>query len=306
MGAAASKSDQEAAGGLIIGRLPGIGEGTRKDKGTYRAPQNAKRSLPEDWEYIEVGLHTRSAPCRAERLLSSEPIITDGETVVQSCLAKLLLFNNMDPTAQRKTVAETFERQVLAGEILIKEGDTGLAASEMYIVKSGQFEVGGTEPASRLVFSEPGPVSEGLLPAAGPGTAARGQHAGEPEGARRLLRGGVAAVHDATLSDSGSNSGLCGLGGRERELPVQFLPQTLPSEWLVSWSSAHEKHLCRRHVKEMQENKTSEIEVFLNSVPLLSTLSREEKLKLASVLEEQAFKPEEKIVTEVIILMRAA
>lgn len=59
----------------------------------------------------------------------------------QSCLANLLLFNNMDSTAQRKVVAEMYERQVLAGEILIKEGDTGIAASEMYVVKSGQFEV---------------------------------------------------------------------------------------------------------------------------------------------------------------------
>lgn len=36
---------------------------------------------------------------------------------------------------------EMYERQVLAGEILIKEGDRGLAASELYVIKSGQFEV---------------------------------------------------------------------------------------------------------------------------------------------------------------------
>jgi hypothetical protein len=55
----------------------------------------------------------------------------------------------------------------------------------------------------------------------------------------------------------------------------------------------------RRHVKEVEENKSSQIEVFLNSVPMLSSLSREEKLKLASVLEEQKFKAKEKIVEEV-------
>ena len=59
---------------------------------------------------------------------------------------------------------------------------------------------------------------------------------------------------------------------------------------------------CRRHVKEVQENKTSQIEVFLNSVPLLSYLSREEKLKLASGLEEHTFKPKEVVVNEVIAL----
>lgn len=52
-------------------------------------------------------------------------------------------------------------------------------------------------------------------------------------------------------------------------------------------------------MKEVQENKSSQIEVFLNSVPMLASLSREEKLKLASVLEEQTFKPKEKIVEEV-------
>jgi cGMP-dependent protein kinase 2 len=34
-----------------------------------------------------------------------------------------------------------YERNVQAGEILINEGDTGLAATELYIVKSGIFEV---------------------------------------------------------------------------------------------------------------------------------------------------------------------
>lgn len=34
-----------------------------------------------------------------------------------------------------------YERKVMAGEILIKEGDTGAAASELFVVKSGEFEV---------------------------------------------------------------------------------------------------------------------------------------------------------------------
>ena len=38
-------------------------------------------------------------------------------------------------------MAKMWERSVAAGEILIKEGDTGLAASELYVVKSGKFEV---------------------------------------------------------------------------------------------------------------------------------------------------------------------
>ena len=54
MGGTASRHDSEGAGGLIIGRLPGIGEGTRKEKGANRFAQTALKSLPEDWPYIEV------------------------------------------------------------------------------------------------------------------------------------------------------------------------------------------------------------------------------------------------------------
>lgn len=56
-------------------------------------------------------------------------------------MGKLLLFDKLEPPVKRKTVTEMYERRVLAGEILIKEGDRGLAASELYVVKSGQFEV---------------------------------------------------------------------------------------------------------------------------------------------------------------------
>lgn len=52
-------------------------------------------------------------------------------------------------------------------------------------------------------------------------------------------------------------------------------------------------------MKEVQENESSQVEVFLNSVPILSSLSRDEKLKLADALEEQSFEPEQQIVTEV-------
>lgn len=60
---------------------------------------------------------------------------------VQASLANTLLFNNLDAATQKLVVSEMYERDVLAGEILIKEGDTGVAASEMYVVKTGAFEV---------------------------------------------------------------------------------------------------------------------------------------------------------------------
>lgn len=45
---------------------------------------------------------------------------------MQSCLSKLLLFGKVDFGGQRRIAAEMYERTVMAGEILIKEGDTGL------------------------------------------------------------------------------------------------------------------------------------------------------------------------------------
>lgn len=58
----------------------------------------------------------------------------------------MLVFNKLEPALQRKVVSEMYERSVPAGEILIKEGDSGLAASELYVVKTGKFEVRLAQP----------------------------------------------------------------------------------------------------------------------------------------------------------------
>jgi CRP-like cAMP-binding protein len=69
---------------------------------------------------------------------------------LQETLNKVLVFNKMERHLQRKVVSEMYERTVSAGEILIKEGDTGLAAAELYVVKTGKFEVrqAVTQPAA--------------------------------------------------------------------------------------------------------------------------------------------------------------
>jgi cGMP-dependent protein kinase 2 len=59
----------------------------------------------------------------------------------QAALQQLLLFNRLDKVTQRKIVGEMYERNVPAGEILISQGDVGPAASQLYVVKSGKFEV---------------------------------------------------------------------------------------------------------------------------------------------------------------------
>lgn len=60
---------------------------------------------------------------------------------ITEALSKLLLFKHIDEAKQRKIVSETYERRVQAGEILIKQGDRGQSARELYIVKEGKFEV---------------------------------------------------------------------------------------------------------------------------------------------------------------------
>lgn len=64
--------------------------------------------------------------------------------VLQNALNKLLLFERLDKASQHKVVEHCWIRKVAAGEILIQEGETGLAASELYVVKDGSFEVGAT------------------------------------------------------------------------------------------------------------------------------------------------------------------
>ena len=59
--------------------------------------------------------------------------LTLGIMDVQSCLSKLLLFGKMDFGSERRIAAEMYERNVVAGEILIKEGDTGSIAAHKHI-----------------------------------------------------------------------------------------------------------------------------------------------------------------------------
>ena len=92
------------------------------------------RAVPCAW----VGGHI--LPCSPAVYMTIE---TDSSNIshAQETLNKVLVFNKLEHHLQRRVVSEMYERSVNAGEILIKEGDTGLAASELYVVKSGKFEV---------------------------------------------------------------------------------------------------------------------------------------------------------------------
>lgn len=55
---------------------------------------------------------------------------------------------------------------------------------------------------------------------------------------------------------------------------------------------------CRQFVQEAKESEASQVELFLNSVPLLKSLSREEKLMLVDALEEQVFPAGTRVITQ--------
>lgn len=59
------------------------------------------------------------------------------------------------------------------------------------------------------------------------------------------------------------------------------------------WNEPMQQHCLmvghRQFMQEAKETEASQVELFLNSVPLLASLSREEKLLLVDALEEQTF-----------------
>lgn len=56
---------------------------------------------------------------------------------------------------------------------------------------------------------------------------------------------------------------------------------------------------CRYHVRELHQDETSQVELFLNSVPILASLTRDEKMMLVDALEEQIFAPAAKVINQV-------
>ena len=53
----------------------------------------------------------------------------------------LLLFSRLDRITANRIVAEMYALPVQAGEILIQQGDSGDAATKLFVVRSGKFEV---------------------------------------------------------------------------------------------------------------------------------------------------------------------
>ena len=52
-------------------------------------------------------------------------------------------------------------------------------------------------------------------------------------------------------------------------------------------------------MRDQHEREVNEVATFLNSVPLLNGLTREEKMRLLDALEERTLKPGDRIVSQV-------
>ena len=70
----------------------------------------------------------------------SSAVEEDFPFLIQA-LSKLLIFGNLSPEKQATLCSNMYVIDIPAGEILIREGEEGVAASELYVVRSGDFEV---------------------------------------------------------------------------------------------------------------------------------------------------------------------
>lgn len=123
-----------------MGRIKAIVGGKAKERERGVAIQGARTSAT-DYEFVMVrrsnGMQLQPWGLHGAAL----SVACAPQLHVQDSLSNLLLFNKLDRFTRQKIVASTYERAVPAGEILIQQGDTGLAASQLYVVKSGKFEV---------------------------------------------------------------------------------------------------------------------------------------------------------------------
>ncbi len=79
-------------------------------------------------------------------------------------------------------------------------------------------------------------------------------------------------------------------------------PRPPAARALMRRSAARGRHVMR----ETQEGEASQVELFLNSVPLLASLSREEKLALVDAVDKQVFAPGVRVINQVRACSRRA
>jgi cGMP-dependent protein kinase 2 len=165
---------------------------------------------------------------------------------VQECLSRLLLFNHLDAAAQRAVVRAMYERPIPAGEILIREEDTGLGAAELYVVRGGEFEVLQRRKGVNLRVNR--------------------KRRGDTFGEASLMYDSPRSATVAAIRDS------------------------------VVW--VLERDAFRRPARREHEDAATQLELFLNQVPILAPLSKDEKMRLLDAFQEEAYPAGAAVVRE--------
>mmetsp|Transcript_9485 Transcript_9485/g.18847 ORF Transcript_9485/g.18847 Transcript_9485/m.18847 type:complete len:775 (-) Transcript_9485:155-2479(-) len=186
------------------------------------------------------------------RPVGSCPVKEEDVTFIMECLANMLLFTHLNTETQRSVVSGMYERSIPAGEILIQEGDTGMGADELFVVKSGEFEV--------------------LQRRTGVNIRVNMKHRGDTFGELSLMYNSPRSATVAATQDS------------------------------VVW--VLERDTFRTHIQMDEDHEGAEdksgmtTELFMNQVPILSHLSREEKLEFLSKVKKLEFTKGDIVVRE--------
>lgn len=185
--------------------------------------------------------------------VGSKTVDEDDVHFIAECLTNLLLFHEFDSAQQiDMIVSGMYERPIPAGEILIQEGEAGFGIDEMYIVKSGEFEV--------------------LQRRKGVNLRVNMKHRGDSFGELSLMYNSPRCATVAATQDS--------------------------LVWVL------DRETFRRYIQIFEEKKQGPqdqeptIELFLNQVPILAHLSRDEKLEFLEHVEEVEFQKGDIVVRE--------
>eukprot|EP00798_Chlamydomonas_sp_ICE-L_P031872 gene31872-7080_t len=251
-----------------------MGADSSKEAGDQAGPSSLKEARATMRTQIgRVKAIVASKPKEKEIRLaraSAKPVAgLDQEHIVNS-LGKLLLFDKLPRETQRKIVSDMYERNVRAGEILIQQGDVGLSAAQLYVVKTGTFEV--LERRKGVMFKV--------------NTKERNDCFGEISLMYNCPRSAtVAATTDAVVYV---------LDREQFRMHVKMAAEESTSQVEIFMNSVS----LLMHVQMAAEESTSQVEIFMNSVSLLSSLSREQKLQLVDAFVEENYSAGSSIITE--------
>ncbi|GIL65139.1 hypothetical protein Vafri_18948 [Volvox africanus] len=174
------------------------------------------------------------------------PVAVEDYEFIKSSLVNLLLFSRLDRGTAQKIVSHMYMLPVAAGDILIQQGDTGDAATKLFVVRSGKFEV--LERRKDVMFKV--------------NTKERADVFGE-----------ISLMYDCPRS-------------------ATVAATTEASVFVL------ERDVFRHFVQASVEDEKGQIQLFLNSVPLLSSLRADEKMKLVDAFVEDSFDAGARVIVE--------